>query len=239
MMGKEKPLIKLTDVCRHYQRGSSVVRALDGVSLEIVAGEFVSIVGSSGSGKSTILNLMAGLDSPTSGRIAYDGTTLAEMTPGQLSSYRARKVGVVFQSFNLLSHRTALGNVELALLFDGTPRSLRRQRATAILKQLGMGDRLDHHPADLSGGEQQRVAIARALVKKPELLLADEPTGNLDRQNTEQIMGLLSGLNAEGLAVVMVTHDLDLASKYTHRTIQMNYGLIAVSDGPPPSGSNS
>ncbi|MFH1686044.1 MAG: ABC transporter ATP-binding protein [bacterium] len=230
-MHKDRQLIQLTDVCRHYHHGHSTVKAVDGVSLAIAAGEFVGIVGSSGSGKSTILNLIAGLDSPTSGRITYSGTALADMTPGRLAGYRARQVGMVFQSFNLLPHRTALGNVELALLFDGTPRAERRGRAASALSELGLGDRLDHRPADLSGGEQQRVAIARALVKKPEILLADEPSGNLDRQNTKQITDLLARLNDQGLTIVMVTHDLDLAGRFARRIVRMHYGKIADPDG--------
>ena len=152
--------------------------------------------------------------------------SLESLNRKELAEYRARKIGMVFQTFNLIGHRTALGNVELALYFDDTPRKEREQKATDILERLGLGDRLDHRPADLSGGEQQRVAIARALVKKPQLLFADEPTGNLDYENSRDIVSLLTQLNQDGLTVVMVTHDLELARIHAHRVIQMQYGRV-------------
>jgi putative ABC transport system ATP-binding protein len=202
------------------------VKAVDGVDLNIDQGEFVGVVGSSGSGKSTLLNLLAGLDTPTSGTIEIDRVALDSLSRRELASYRAKRVGMVFQSFNLLGHQTALGNVEMALYFDDTPRRERSDVAAKMLDRLGLSDRLDHKPADLSGGEQQRVAMARALVKHPEILFADEPTGNLDRDNSEQIMTLLSELNRDGLTIVLVTHDLDLAARVTHRTIRMHYGQL-------------
>lgn len=220
------PWLRATDLCRYYRRGPQEVRALDGVSFRIERGEFVGIVGSSGSGKTTLLNLLAGLDTPTSGTVAFDGVPLAEMSRRQLAAYRARNVGMVFQSFNLISHYTALQNVETALYFTDTPRSQRRLLAVETLEQLGLGDRTMHRPADLSGGEQQRVAIARAIVKKPRILFADEPTGNLDYENAQQIAAVLTSLNSNGLTVVIVTHNLDLARQYTHRTIRMQYGRI-------------
>ena len=221
-----KPWIKTANLFRHYKRGSSVVKAVDGVDLEIYKGEYLAIVGSSGSGKSTILNMLAGLDTPTSGTIEFENVILSDMSRRDIASYRADKIGMVFQSFNLIAHHTALYNVEMALFFDGTPRIERKEKATAMLESLGLGDRLDHKPADLSGGEQQRVAIARALVKNPQVLFADEPTGNLDQENTNQIAKLLTELNQKGLTIVIVTHDLQFAKESAGRIIRMNYGKI-------------
>jgi len=218
--------ITTSRLCRYYRRGPTEVRAVDGVDLTIGRVEFLGIVGSSGSGKSTILSLLAGLDTPTSGRIEIDGVALGSLTRRELAAYRAHRVGMVFQSFNLISHHTAQRNVELALYFNGVPRRERPGRAIAMLEQLGLGDRLDHRPADLSGGEQQRVALARALVKKPEVLFADEPTGNLDQDNTDQIAQLLTDLNRDGLTVVMVSHDLELARRCAGRTVRMVYGRL-------------
>jgi putative ABC transport system ATP-binding protein len=197
---------------------------VDNLSLSIVRGEFVAIVGSSGSGKSTVLNLLAGLDTPTSGRIVVDGLALDGLSRRQLAQYRARRIGMVFQAFNLLGHYTALGNVRMALYFDGTPHETRDSRAQAMLERVGLGDRLEHHPPDLSGGEQQRVAIARALVRQPDILFADEPTGNLDAANSRQVLQLLRDLHARGLTVILVTHDRELAEEYADRIIRMHYG---------------
>ena len=229
--------IRTVALCKHYHRGPQTIKAVDEVSLGIAKGEFLGICGASGSGKSTMLNLLAGLDSPTSGTIEVDGRPLGSLSRRQLAAYRAHRVGMVFQSFNLIGHRTAQENVELALYFNNTPHRERRLRAAEVLEQLGLGDRLEHRPADLSGGEQQRVAIARALVKRPEVLFADEPTGNLDQENSRQICSLLTDLNRNGLTVVIVTHDIDLAEQYTSRTIRMHYGAI-VSDvkGPATGG---
>ena len=213
-------------LCRYYRRGSAEVRAVDGVDLIVHRGEFVAVVGASGSGKSTLLAFLAGLDTPTSGRVFIDEIPLDVFNRKQIARYRAQRVGMIFQSFNLLAHQTAMGNVEAALLFNDTPRQQRRALARDALVGLGMGERLDHRPADLSGGEQQRVAVARALVKKPHLLLADEPTGNLDRDNSEQISSLLAHLNGQGLTIIMVTHDLDLAQRLAHRTVRMSYGRL-------------
>ncbi len=223
--------LKTTDLCRYYDRGHHTVKALDGVALEIPRGEFLSIVGSSGSGKTTLLNLLAGLDTPTSGQVDIDGVGLNTMSRRQLSAYRAHKVGMIFQSFNLISHYTALQNVETALYFNRTPPKERRRLATEMLEKLGLADRITHRPADLSGGEQQRVAVARAVVKKPEILFADEPTGNLDFENAQQIVSLLTSLHADGLTVVLVTHNLELAQEYSHHVIKMQYGHI-VQSGP-------
>lgn len=183
-------------------------------------------MGSSGCGKSTLLGILAGLDTPTAGEVNVGGRSLYALTRRELAAYRANKVGMVFQSFNLISHYTALQNVETALFFNGTPRRERRERAAAILEQLGLADRMTHRPADLSGGEQQRVAVARAIVKSPEILLADEPTGNLDHDNALQITELLAGLNRQGLTVIMVTHNLELARQYVARIITMHWGHI-------------
>lgn len=214
------------DLHRHYQRGQSSVRALDGVSLDISKGEFVALVGASGSGKSTLLNLIAGLDTPTSGEITMEGVSLGSLGRQGLSRYRAKRIGMIFQSFNLIPHHSAQRNVEMAMYFNSTSTHERRARARSILEQIGLGDRLDHLPADLSGGEQQRVAIARALVKSPELLLADEPTGNLDRENAALIADLLARLNREGPTVIVATHDLAIAEAHAHRIVRMEYGRI-------------
>lgn len=222
-------------LCRHYKRGQHVVRAVDGVDLSIAKGDFLAVVGASGSGKSTLLNLLAGLDSPTSGHIEFEGQRLDRLGRRGLSAYRAKKVGMVFQSFNLLPQHTAIRNVELALYFNNTPRRDRSTRAREILERLGLGDRYDHRPADLSGGEQQRVAIARALIKQPEILFADEPTGNLDQENAAAIVALLSELNGEGLTVVLVSHDIDMARSVAGRIVKMQYGQV-VDDGRVDTG---
>jgi putative ABC transport system ATP-binding protein len=184
------------------------------------------VVGASGSGKSTLLNIMAGLDTPTSGKVEIENKSLYALTRRELAGYRAHKVGMIFQSFNLIAHYTALQNVETALYFNQTPHRERKAQAAAILDKLGLSDRLTHRPADLSGGEQQRVAIARAIVKNPEILFADEPTGNLDSDNALQIMQLLKELNQGGLTIVMVTHNLEMASEYAHTVVRMHYGRL-------------
>ncbi len=219
-------LIQVRGLKRHYHRGTQVVRALDGVDLDIYAGDFVAVVGASGSGKSTLLNLLAGLDTPTDGSIEVEGSPFVTMNRRELSAYRALKIGMVFQSFQLISQRSALQNVELALYFTTASRSDRRQQAEDILKRLGLGDRLHHKPADLSGGEQQRVALARALVKQPQMLFADEPTGNVDQDNARLIADLLSDLNRQGLTIVLVTHNRDLADRCAGKMIRLEYGKI-------------
>lgn len=218
-------------LCRYYQRGPQEVRAVHQVDLDIAAGEFLGLVGPSGSGKSTLLNLLAGLDTPTSGQIEFESIALHELSTRGLAAYRAHRVGMVFQSFNLLGYKTAVENVEMALYFDAVPRSERRPRARAALERLGLADRLDHKPADLSGGEQQRVALARALVKRPDLLFADEPTGNLDHDNAVQIGDLLRELNHAGLTVVLVTHDMAFADRCARRVVRMDYGSIVADSG--------
>ena len=212
---------------RVYRRAGHEVHAVDGVDLAMARGEFLAVVGTSGSGKSTLVNLLAGLDTPTAGHVEVDGRRLDALSRRALAAYRARTVGIVFQTFNLLPQHSALGNVEMALYFDGTPRRERRARAAAVLEQLGLAERLHHRPLDLSGGEQQRVAIARALVKRPGVLFADEPTGNLDRENTEAIVDVLGELRRDRIAVVLVTHDLDMAGRAADRVVRMQYGRIA------------
>jgi putative ABC transport system ATP-binding protein len=220
------PWIQTEQLSRFYKRGRHEVRALDTVSLAIEAKEFLAVVGSSGSGKSTLINLLAGLDTPTAGHIVVDGQRLDQLSAKALASYRARTVGIVFQSFNLLLQHTALRNVEMALFFDDTPARERRDKAAEALERLGLGERLHHRPLDLSGGEQQRVAIARAFVKRPRILFADEPTGNLDRTNSEAIMNILTDLNRAGTAIVMVTHDVEMAERTAERVLHMEYGRL-------------
>jgi putative ABC transport system ATP-binding protein len=230
----EDAWIRTHQLARYYQRPRHEVRAVDGVDLSIGRGEFLAVVGASGSGKSTLLNLLAGLDTPTSGYVEVSGQRLDELSRRELAAYRARRIGMVFQSFNLLPHHSALGNVEMALYFDDTPRAERRRRAAAALERLGLGERLDHRPVDLSGGEQQRVAIARAVVKRPEILFTDEPTGNLDLENSDAIARILKELNREDITVVLVTHDVEMAAKVAGRVIRMHYGRITDTDNLTP-----
>jgi putative ABC transport system ATP-binding protein len=199
--------------------------AVAGVDLEIARGEAVALVGPSGSGKSTLLNLIGGLDHPTSGEIWVDGENIARATPRQLVEHRKRRIGFIFQSFNLLPHRTALENVEVPMTLAGLPTSERRQRAHELLERVGLSARADHRPSQLSGGEQQRVAIARSLSMRPLILLADEPTGNLDTTTGESIMALLLDLNSSGLTLILVTHDPTVAS-HAHRLIRLRDGRI-------------
>jgi putative ABC transport system ATP-binding protein len=220
------PLLRTQELCRFYRRGPQEIKAVDHVNFAVEEGEFVAIVGSSGSGKSTVLNLLAGLDTPTGGSIEFGGTPLSSLSRRQLAAHRAHQVGMVFQSFNLIHHRSAVENVEMALYFNQTPHKVRLARSTSMLERLGLADRMTHRPSDLSGGEQQRVAVARALVKEPKILFADEPTGNLDQENAGQISALLTELNREGLTIVMVTHDLETARNHAHRIIRMHYGRI-------------
>jgi len=225
------PALKATSLCRTFQRGPQEIQAVNNVNLEIAKGEFVGIVGASGSGKSTLLNLLAGLDSPTSGEIKVNGTTLDSLTRKELSSYRANQIGMIFQTFNLLPHRTALENVEMALYFTGTSKAERRKISISALKRLGLEDRIDHLPNSLSGGEQQRVAVARAVVKEPEIIFADEPTGNLDKENAYQIAELLAELNRNDITIVLVTHDENLAVKYANNIYRMDFGSLAANGG--------
>jgi ABC-type lipoprotein export system ATPase subunit len=220
-------LLETRDLKKHYHMGASTVRALDGVSLSIEQGEFVALLGTSGSGKSTLLNLVAGLDRPTEGSLRIFDRDLAQMSSAELSLHRRHNVGIIFQSFNLVSTMTARENVTLAMMFAGMPRAERDAAAGSLLESIGLGERQVHRPRELSGGEQQRVAIARALSNKPHLLLADEPTGNLDSHTSRDIMGILKDINErEGKTIIMVTHDASLAQSYANRTVTLLDGMI-------------
>lgn len=220
-------LISLNKITRIYRMGEIEIAALREVSIEIAAGEFVAIMGASGSGKSTLLNLLGCLDRPTSGIYALDGDEISRLGSDALARVRNRKLGFVFQNFNLLPRTSALENVELPLYYgSGLSGPARRARAVELLERLGLGDRLHHHPSQLSGGQQQRVAIARALVNQPRLVLADEPTGNLDSRSGAEIMALFHELNQEGITLIMVTHDPEIA-RQARRTIQMKDGEVA------------
>ena len=221
------PVIKLEDIHKVYRTGEVDVHAVRGVSLEIKPGEFVAVMGASGSGKSTLMNIIGCLDRATRGTNLLDGTDVAQLDRDDLADIRNQKIGFIFQGFNLLSRTSALENVELPMLYvhRHVPGHEQRDRALAALEIVGLADRADHHPNQLSGGQQQRVAIARSLVNKPALLLADEPTGNLDSQTSIEIMGVFQKLNDEGITVVMVTHEIDIAH-YTKRMVVMRDGRI-------------
>jgi putative ABC transport system ATP-binding protein len=220
-------VIKLEDVHKTYYTGEVEVPAVRGVSLDIAQGEFVAIMGASGSGKSTMMNIIGCLDRPTQGRYFLDGVDVSHLDRDDLAAIRNKKLGFVFQGFNLLSRTSALENVELPMLYTHDHIGSARQRELAVhaLQIVGLADRADHHPNQLSGGQQQRVAIARALVNTPSVLLADEPTGNLDTRTSAEIMGVFQKLNNEGITIVMVTHELDIAS-YTKRNVIMRDGLV-------------
>ena len=230
-----KQVIKLEEIHKVYHTGAVDVHAVRGVSLQINSGEFVAVMGASGSGKSTLMNILGCLDRPTRGAYFLDDIDVSRLDRNDLADIRNEKIGFVFQGFNLLSRTTALENVELPMLYEHRRVSNRQQRERALraLEIVGLGDRADHHPNQLSGGQQQRVAIARALVNQPALLLADEPTGNLDSQTSIEIMGVFQKLNADGITIVMVTHELDIA-RYTRRNVIMRDGQVvsdvAVSD---------
>jgi putative ABC transport system ATP-binding protein len=221
------PLIETKEVTRIYQMGTTQVTALDHVNVGIDAGEFVSIQGTSGSGKSTLLNLLGGLDRPTSGEVFFDANPLGPLSKKQMARYRRHSVGMIFQNFNLIPTMTAAENVKLALAFGGMRGVERNEHASALLDRVGLSDRMDHRPSELSGGEQQRVAIARALANSPRVLLADEPTGNLDSTRARELLALLREMVArEGLTVLLVTHDHELASSYSDRIIMMKDGRV-------------
>jgi putative ABC transport system ATP-binding protein len=232
------PAIVATDVSRIYQLEGVSVPALRGVSLTVEPGDYLAIVGTSGSGKSTLMHLLGALDRPTAGTLVIGGRDVATLSAPEMARVRNETVGFVFQSFHLLARTTALDNVALPLVYRGTGRRERRERAMAMLQRVGLAHRMDHRPNQLSGGEQQRVAIARALVTDPSVLLADEPTGNLDSATGQSVLALLESLNADGVAVVLVTHDRDVAAR-ARRHIVMRDGLIVARDPASSAGLSS
>jgi len=227
-----KPVIELDNVEKVYQTGEVAVKAVRGVSLQVLPGEFVAVMGASGSGKSTLMNMIGCLDRPTAGHFRLDGEEVGTLTKSELSRVRNQRLGFVFQGFNLLSRTSALENVELPLLYSphGHGRRELRRRSLAALERVGLAERAEHHPSQLSGGQQQRVAIARALVNEPALLLADEPTGNLDTRTSLEIMAIFQELNRKGMTILMVTHEPDIA-QYCLRQIVMRDGRV-ISDRP-------
>src|SRR5215208_6957400 len=226
MTNNDAPVIQISKVSKVYRTGASDVHALCGVDLTVGAGEMVAVMGSSGSGKSTLMNILGCLDVPSEGSYVLDGVRVNGLSKNALADLRNRKLGFVFQGFNLLARTSALDNVELPLLYDRSGRKLDTKRmATDALTRVGLGQRLDHHPSELSGGQQQRVAIARALVTQPTLLLADEPTGNLDSRTTIEVMSLFQELNDQGITVLIVTHESDVA-KYARRIVEVRDGHI-------------
>ncbi len=230
--------IRTNDLCRHYLMGQTLIRAVDGVSLEIRSGEFVALLGASGSGKSSLLNLIAGLDRPTAGSVAVHGRNLAQLSREELAKYRLHTVGMVFQSFNLIPTMALIENVELPLRFAEVDRSRRQPLTRQALARVGLEGRLRHRPSELSGGEQQRASLARALVNQPQLLLADEPTGNLDSRTGAEVLDLIRGLNQSlGMTVVLVTHERALAERYAQRLIFLADGKLvdAQPNYPAPS----
>ncbi len=233
------PIIDVRDVSKLYDLGQIRVRALRCVSLSVQAGDLVAIMGSSGSGKSTLMNIVGCLDAPTSGRYLIDGVDVGSMDEDDLADLRNRKIGFVFQSFNLVARTSALVNVELPLAYAGLRGAERRRRAERALRSVGMGNRMAHQPSELSGGQQQRVAVARALVTNPSLILADEPTGNLDSRSTEEVLRIFSHLNAEGRTVVLITHEPDVAAQ-AKRVVRLADGEVVADErttalhDPPP-----
>ena len=223
-------LIRLDAICRRYEMGGETVHALRGVSISIERGEYVAIMGPSGSGKSTLMNIIGCLDTPSSGTYELNGHTVADMDDNDLADIRNREIGFVFQTFNLLSRSTALRNVELPLIYAGIDIDERREIALAALADVGLADRVEHRPNEMSGGQRQRVAVARALVNKPSLLLADEPTGNLDSKTGEEILALFKALHAKGNTLIVVTHEEEVA-RNARRIIRIRDGLVA-SDEP-------
>src|SRR5687767_3871462 len=217
--------MRLENISRRYEMGSETVHALRDVSLKIERGEYVAIMGPSGSGKSTLMNLLGCLDTPTSGRYDLNGTDVSEMDDNDLADIRNREIGFVFQTFNLLPRSNALRNVELPLIYSGMDSDTRRERALQSLADVGLSDRIHHKPNELSGGQRQRVAIARALVNNPSILLADEPTGNLDSRTGEEIMTLLENLYQRGNTIILVTHEADIAA-HARRTIHLRDGIV-------------
>lgn len=221
----KEQVIKIRNVAKHYDVGGEIVRALDGVDLDIYKNEYVALMGPSGSGKSTLMNILGCLDTPCSGSYILNGSDVSQMDDARLADVRNREIGFVFQTFNLLSRSTALQNVELPLIYAGVPRQQREDIAKEQLRNVNLLNRMEHRPNELSGGQRQRVAIARALVNNPSIILADEPTGNLDTKTSIEIMALLQKIHAEGNTIILVTHEEDIAL-YAHRIIRLRDGKI-------------
>ena len=219
-------IIKLKNVAKHYFMGDNVVKALDGVDINIERGDFVAIMGPSGSGKSTGMNLTGSLDLPTLGTIYLDGEDISKMTESEVAQVRGKKIGFIFQSFNLIPNLTAKENIMLPMVFQGLEKWERESKAEELLEMVELDDRMDHYPNQLSGGQQQRVAIARALANNPEVVLADEPTGNLDTKTGERVMKFLEELNKKGTTIIVVTHDSELAKKHTRKVYWLKDGKI-------------
>ena len=219
------PLIKITDIKRNFALGDEIVYVLKGIDLEINKGEYVALMGPSGSGKSTLMNLLGCLDTPTSGSYILNNKDVSKMKDDELAEIRNKEIGFVFQTFNLLPRTTALDNVALPMIYAGYSKSDRTARAEEVLNQVKLGDRMDHHPNQLSGGQRQRVAVARALVNKPSIILADEPTGNLDSKTSIEIMTLFNEIHAQGNTVILVTHEEEIA-EYAHRVIRLRDGMV-------------
>ena len=226
------PLINIKKLTRDFQLGNETINVLKGIDLQINKGEYVALMGPSGSGKSTLMNLLGCLDTPTSGTYILNGNDVSTMHDDDLAEIRNKEIGFVFQTFNLLPRTTALDNVALPMIYAGYSKTERSERATEVLTQVNLADRMDHQPNQLSGGQRQRVAIARALVNKPSIILADEPTGNLDSKTSVEIMNLFNDIHKNGNTVIVVTHEEDIA-KYAHRIIRLRDGIIE-SDQPNP-----
>lgn len=220
-----EPLITLNDIGRKYVIGAEIIHAIKSVSLTINKGEFVALMGPSGSGKSTLMNILGCLDTPTKGEYILNGNNVSHMTDNELAEVRNTEIGFVFQTFNLLPRNTALDNVALPLVYAGISKDKRQARAKTALENVGLGNRIDHKPNELSGGQRQRVAVARALINNPSIILADEPTGNLDTKTSIEIMGLIEDIHAKGNTIILVTHEEDIAL-HAHRIVRMRDGLI-------------
>lgn len=218
-------IIKIKDIKRNFALGNEVVYVLKGVELEIQKGEYVALMGPSGSGKSTLMNILGCLDTPTSGHYTLNGKDVSRMDEKSLAEVRNKEIGFVFQTFNLIPRTTALDNVALPMIYAGKSKSERNKRAAEVLAQVGLADRMDHHPNQLSGGQRQRVAVARALVNHPSIILADEPTGNLDSKTSIEIMALFNEIHAKGNTVILVTHEEDIAA-HAHRIIRLRDGIV-------------
>ncbi|MGD9556772.1 MAG: ABC transporter ATP-binding protein [Mangrovibacterium sp.] len=225
MSTEQKEVIRLTDIVKNYKVGTQVVRALRSVSLQIHAGEYVAIMGASGSGKSTLMNVLGCLDTPTSGQYELNGQNVSHLVDDELAEIRNSEIGFIFQTFNLLPRNTALENVMLPLVYAGVKKEARLERAGQMLTDVGLADRIDHKPNELSGGQRQRVAVARALINNPAILLADEPTGNLDSRTSEEIMQLFSNIHKQGNTLIVVTHEEDIA-RHAHRIIRLKDGQV-------------